>query len=334
MLFIVIDAPNEEGWLEGKPLAGASLRLLRQCLSHSGINLDDAIFRTVFPDPIRDVKTLCGKASEGIRNFPPLTKGKYLKAEHAKLINDLHEAILHHKPNLVITLGSTAMWAVTGISNLKNYRGTPMHGYGALAQIKVIPTFLPGTLFKDWSIRPVFLADLEKARRNIDFPEIRKTRRAIHIEPTFADLLTFEQDHIRPNPQLSIDIETSGRIITCVGLAPTSQVALVVPFVTANNKPYWPSIQQEIGVWKWVKRMCALDKTSVFQNGMYDMQHLWRNYGIPVLSAANGDDTMLLHHALQPEMEKSLRFLGSIYTDEVAWKFMGRKKVETMKAED
>jgi hypothetical protein len=42
---------------------------------------------------------------------------------------------------------------------------------------------------------------------------------------------------------------------------------------------------------------------------------------------------MLLAHAMQPEMEKSLGFLGSIYTDEPAWKFMGRRG-ETLKAED
>jgi hypothetical protein len=31
---------------------------------------------------------------------------------------------------------------------------------------------------------------------------------------------------------------------------------------------------------------------------------------------------MLLHHALQPESEKGLGFLGSVYTNEASWKLM------------
>ena len=42
---------------------------------------------------------------------------------------------------------------------------------------------------------------------------------------------------------------------------------------------------------------------------------------------------MLLHHALQPESPKALGYLGSLYTDEIAWKGM-RKQAETTKKED
>jgi hypothetical protein len=61
------------------------------------------------------------------------------------------------------------------------------------------------------------------------------------------------------------------------------------------------------------------------------MHFLWRRYGITVPFAQ--DDTMLAHHALQPEMEKGLGFLGSIYSDEASWKFM-RKEKDTIKRED
>ncbi len=52
-------------------------------------------------------------------------------------------------------------------------------------------------------------------------------------------------------------------------------------------------------------------------------------YGIAVPVT---DDTMLLHHALQPEMEKGLSFLGTIYTSEASWKMMRKK--DTVKRED
>jgi DNA polymerase I-like protein with 3'-5' exonuclease and polymerase domains len=66
----------------------------------------------------------------------------------------------------------------------------------------------------------------------------------------------------------------------------------------------------------------------LFQNGVYDISFLLRAYGIKTMGAA--EDTMLLAHALQPESLKGLGYLGSIYSDEGAWKHM-RKKDETIK---
>lgn len=43
-------------------------------------------------------------------------------------------------------------------------------------------------------------------------------------------------------------------------------------------------------------------------------------------------DTMLLHHALQPESLKGLGYLGSVYTDEQSWKQMRVRT--TIKRED
>jgi hypothetical protein len=42
---------------------------------------------------------------------------------------------------------------------------------------------------------------------------------------------------------------------------------------------------------------------------------------------------MLLHHALYPEMQKGLGFLGSIYSNEPAWKLL-RGKAEELKKDD
>jgi hypothetical protein len=43
---------------------------------------------------------------------------------------------------------------------------------------------------------------------------------------------------------------------------------------------------------------------------------------------------MLLHHALQPESEKSLGFLGSIYTGEASWKLMRQRGKTTIKRDE
>ena len=69
----------------------------------------------------------------------------------------------------------------------------------------------------------------------------------------------------------------------------------------------------------------------LFQNGMYDLQYIFR-WGIKTRNAAH--DTMLLHHSLYPEMRKGLGFLGSIYSNEAAWKMMGRPKADTVKRDE
>ena len=134
---------------------------------------------------------------------------------------------------------------------------------------------------------------------------------------------------------LAVDIETRDNQITCIGFAPSAQIALVVPFEDMR-KPggsYWGSLDAELAAWEWVRHVLDLPIPKVFQNGLYDLHRLWRGYGIPVRNAEH--DTMLLHHALQPESPKGLAYLGSIYTDETAWKLTVRlKHKETIKRED
>lgn len=138
------------------------------------------------------------------------------------------------------------------------------------------------------------------------------------IAESLDDLLWFEREKIAPAKYISCDIETKQNQITCIGFSPDPSVALVIPFFTQSGDNYW---DDEVSVWNMIRDWLAKYNT-VFQNGLYDMSHLWKTYGIP--TPKNYGDTMLLHHALQLEMNKGLGFLASIYTDEPAWKQMGK----------
>ena len=82
--------------------------------------------------------------------------------------------------------------------------------------------------------------------------------------------------------------------------------------------------------WRFVRHVC--ETFPVFgQNFSYDLQYLYYFMGIRCLNIP--DDTMILHHSMYPEMEKSLGFLASIYTNEPSWKFM-RTDNATLKKED
>jgi len=108
--------------------------------------------------------------------------------------------------------------------------------------------------------------------------------------------------------------------MTCIGFAPDKDNAMVVPFLTNDSESYW-SAAEEKSVLKEIASFLSSPAKKVLQNAQYDVFWLWKVYGIPTYHV---EDTMLCHHALQPELPKSLGFLGSTYCNLPEWKSMGR----------
>lgn len=343
-IMLVGEAYGREEAEEGLPFVGSSGKILNGMLSQVGIRRDECYVTNVFnlrPEgtyPANDIKNLCGPKAEGISGLPAVSSGKYIRSEFTGELVRLYKEIVREAPTLIVALGATASWALAGTSGIRKIRGAPglLSGKAleAVGQpIKVLPTYHPAAVMREWKLRPIVVADLMKAKREAEFPELVRPSREIWIEPTLDDLDTFERDFILGSRDLSIDIETAGDQITCVGFAPSVDRAIVIPFVDPmrSDGNYWRSLSDELRAWAYVRRWCGLGKDIVGQNFLYDTHFLWRRYGI-VLPGSE-DDTMLMHHAMQPEMEKGLGFLASIYTDELPWKFM-RAKHETIKKED
>lgn len=336
------------------PFTGMSGKLLRSMLSQVGINMDECYATNAFNIRLEknDVELLCGTKAEALADYPAVKSGKYIHSIHAPHLARLYAEIASERPNVIVALGPTAAWALLQTTGIKKVRGAPSYVSPMVQQkigqaAKVLPTYHPSGIMREWSLRPIAIADLEKAKLESEFPDLRRPERFIHVEPTVADLLEFERSFISSASALSIDIETAGEQITCVGFAPSTDRAIVVPFVDPIQKDgnYWRSIEDEVEAWLILRRWCMMTvprekrpiayrdlprKPGIGQNFLYDMHRMWKHMGLMVV---NEDDTMLLHHALQPEMEKSLSFLATIYTQELPWKFM-RAKHETLKKED
>lgn len=338
---VVGEAWGEQEAAARAPFVGKSGWLVKQLFSQASIPWEECFITNVFnlqPQPTNDIGNLCGPKVEGIRGMPSLVKGKYADAKYTSELARLYQEIISEDPNLIIALGATAAWALLGTSGIKSIRGSTSgtNNVGAAATgvvlprtYKVLPTYHPAAVLRDWSLRPIVLSDLDKAQRNSSTPLLSRPSRSIWVAPELGDLEKFERLYITPARKLSIDIETKGDQITCIGFGPSPEVGIVVPFWSEAQKDgnYWRTLADELVAWDYVRRWCR--KPGVFQNGMYDVHRLWRSYGIVCNPS---EDTMLLHHALQPEMEKGLAFLGSVYTDEPSWKFMS--KSDTQKKED
>lgn len=266
-----------------------------------------------------------------------IVKGWYLRGRYDEDILALKRMIEIEKPNLILACGEIAMIVLTGQSKIDFARGRVTKALPLFNEAKVLPVYNPRSVLSDLSQEPILMMDLLKAKRECEFPEWKRKQRFLHLRPSLDDLEDFWNEYIKGQPLQSIDIETGGDTITCFGVAPTVDRALVVPFYD-EEKPdgnYWPDKKSEVLAWRFVKRVCeSREFGTLGQNLSYDAVYLLRRMGIPLPNWQH--DTMLLHHALQPEMRKGLGFQASLYTDEPAWKGMHKRKSDdkTGKKED
>ena len=333
-IIILGEAYGAEEARELAPFVGPSGWELTRMLDEAGIRRSDCYLTNVLNlhPPGNDLEALCGPKSLGIPGLPPLRPAKYLGARFAPELERLANELVEVNPNLVLALGNTALWALTGKTVISKLRGATVLSTHCASAFKVLPTYHPAAVLRQWDLRPIVIIDFIKAKRESAYADLIRPAREIWIEPTLEDVREFIENYVRPAPLLSVDIETSGRRITCLGIAPSERQAIVIPFDDHRRlgNCYWPTVDIECQVWGLIKGVLEGETPKVFQNGLYDISFLFRAYGIKVMNAQ--EDTMLLHHALQPESIKDLGFLGATYADEGAWKTMRGKK--TTKRED
>ena len=114
------------------------------------------------------------------------------------------------------------------------------------------------------------------------------------------------------NKTLYFDVETNRELeMTCFGFSFDAERAWCVPMVTSPWAGYYyedtPRILRALAV-------AFRDNTVVIHNALFDLFVLAYKYGIPAPPSVY--DTMLAHHRLFPEVEKSLGHCISLYTDQ------------------
>src|SRR5580765_1628519 len=299
-----------------------------------------------FGNKLDDINLEFGPYKRGAKNF-------YVLNQYSHHIKRLWEEIEQMRPNLIIPLGNTACWAILGQTKISDLRGTV---HQTKWSIKALPTYHPAAL-RDWALRPLIVSDLTKANKESQTTTITRNKVWIETNPTLEDI---EKWFSVPAQRYTCDIESGfvlyskaeltrmkiyapkGRIIlaqliSMVGFARSGDQGLVIPFMTRNKENgqlenYWPTPEHEVLAWKWVQHGLSSGAELVFQNGLYDINRLLCS-GMRPKNMKH--DTMLLHHALFPEMLKGLGFLNSIYGDvgDFGWKTMYGKG-ESLKRDD
>ena len=239
---IVGECFGEQEALIGKPFQGYSGQELTRMLQEAGLSRRDCFLTNVLAlrPPNNDLGALCcNKTScgEGY-TLPHLGKiGQYLQPQYLPELDRLRDELTQVSPNLIIALGATACWALLHTNGIGALRGTV--ATSSLVPHKVLPTYHPAAVLRNWAWRPIAIADLIKAKRESDFPEIKRPERFILVNPTIAEAREWVDQHLKS--ECACDIETKFGMIEMVGFSSSPTHAMVIPFWDKNKGGnYWP----------------------------------------------------------------------------------------------
>lgn len=247
----------------------------------------------------------------------------YVKIAYAHHVYELHKHLRALKPNLIVALGNTPLWALGLPVSIGKLRGNVIQSpFG-----KVLPVYHPAAVLRNWSFRILCVLDFLKAKREMEYPEIRTIERSIWTEPTIRDLYTWWEEYGQHASLLAFDIETLRKTqISEIGFASSPTQALHIPFILEERKGnrktyrnYWQNPGAEYAAWNFVRMACESSIPKIGQNVLqYDAYWMVKELGIALMNVQ--DDTMIKAHCWQPELDKNLGFLGSIFLDERSWK--------------
>ena len=291
-----------------------------------------------------NVLALCGSRAEVGTPYPPPElglprlpairyPGHYIKVEYLPELLRLREEILRLRPNVVVALGNTALWALCGETKIGALRGT-IRNSTLVPGVKVLPTYHPAGVLRTIPWRPVALADIYKSAKEATFSDIRRPPRKILTSPTLPQAEAWAKAVLAHPPRvLACDTETKIGQISMISFADAPDSGLVIPFIDWSRPGgnFWETVEEELHGWRIAEWLLASSIPKLFQNGLYDLQYLMP-MGLRISHINH--DTMLRHHSLIPESQKSLGFMGSLYTSEPAWKLMRLKKADTEKRDE
>lgn len=252
--------------------------------------------------------------------FPVRAKNHGINIEQQ--LDELQEEINSVKPNCILALGKSALWALNGKLDIQSYRGSILHGRG----VKFVPTYNPYHLswqatdveFKGYWNRQIMAFDMKRALAQSKFPELNLPVRTLEIcrnSAQLAEFLNRYKDKIR----MAVDIEANGTCIPiCMGLAFNKHHGMVVPLWNTDGISTIPTSDL---VQMWILLAQVLyEKDIIGANFNYDRDKIKR-LGFVIRRLVS--DTMLKAHAINPELLKGLAFNTSLFTEEPFYKNEG-----------
>jgi len=321
-ILIVGEAPGEEEVKQGAPFVGSAGKLLKHTLRSNGI-----AFESCYVTNIMDTRP----PGNNFKHFYT----DYKRTEPTQSLrngwNKLQQKVKDLKPNIVIALGAEPLRALTNKRSIGRWRGIIIPALNT----KILATYHPAGVLRQWSWQPIMSMDIGKAKRHSQTRGYVEPQVAITLRPSISDVLSWCS---KVDKRVSLDVETIGKNIRCIAFATGDLVrprAICIPLMKFQNQggytinkgvlkiqaggtetatSYW-SAQDELIVMNTINKL--LTNSSIEKVGQnstsFDaplIKHCWK-----MIITNHYLDTMHAHHELYSELPMGLDFLTTMYTD-------------------
>lgn len=301
---------DEEKALE--PFVGPSGNFLNGLLRQVGINRGECWISNVS-------KYMIPPNPKAGKKIPVRVRAASVGIDLDKCVEELRYELQQVQPNLIVALGATALWALTGKMKIQSFRGSILSGMG----FKVIGTYHPAHILhqegdvKGYWNKQVMVLDLKRAKKQSEFREIILPHRTLNVVKSSGELYDFirrYKDHKYP----SVDIEALSCVPACIGISFDKGEGITIPLWNTNGISDIPS-SDLVTCWLLLSDLLAKSEV-VGQNFGYDRDKIKRlGFSIRGLKS----DLMLKSFAIHPELPKNLAFNTSIFTEEPYYKDEG-----------
>jgi len=310
------EAPGEREVVERRPFVGWTGKHLDSLLAAVGI-----LRHTCYITNVVKVRPQGNDISIYIK--PPY-KDKEPKptSEYYAYVELLHEELNKCSANVIVPLGNVALYATTGKWGITTWRGSLMRSVPELGCRKILPTLHPASALRrpEWDF--YIQADLHKIAKESSSPEILFPQRNLTIYPDINASLAYMR-HLLQQPEgteIGFDIETFDYNISCLSFALTPDDAISIPFTYQHGDYFLQGDEEQV----WLAVAGVLEAPhlkKVLQNAIFDFTYIYNTLGVVIDPI---EDTMIAQAILDPDLDKGLDTLASLFSREPYYKGEGK----------
>lgn len=311
---LVGEALGEKEDRERRPFVGVSGQKLERLMHSAGIMRSECYITNVIKErpPNNDIK-----------HFIDLSKKVPIVTPRAKeYIQQLKEELEQCQAHVIVAIGGTALYALTGQTQILKWRGSILES-SLLPGRKVVPTIHPRAVLPPTGVfiwEYWITSDLMRVKEESKYPEIRLPAMNLKTGCGFQETMDF-LDQCRKQRVVDVDIEVLREEVSCIAFTFDGITAMSIPFVWEGGDFWTPDQEGEI----WRKIASILEDPMIVkrgQNFLFDTSFLLRKHGIRTVSII---DTMIAQAVLYPDFPKGLDFITSTHTRIPYYKDEGKK---------
>lgn len=327
-ILIVGEAYGAMEEAKGMPFVGSSGAELDSMLHDAGIMRGECFVTNLVNSrpPHNRIEAWIPKKKKDITSKHVPFRNRFVDPIIIKGFEALESEIKLVRPNIIIALGGTPLWALTGHEGILRWRGSQLWT-DIEPRTKLIPTIHPAAILREYAYRKPAVNDLKRAARERNNDGEYRNIPDWHFEtaPTFTTVCTVLRDLIAkvmrsPEPVwIDFDLETRAGHIDCVGISWSRLDALCIPLMCRSRREGYWTLEEEATILHFLYLLLRHPNCWVRgQNLLYDCQYTYRHWCfVPNVK----QDTMISHHSVFSGLKKSLDYQASLYCDYyVQWK--------------